>query len=268
MLDTTVRCGTTEGQRETSGSGIVEHGSSRNEHGSGSGPVSVLVVDDDQRVRTMVKWQLEAEGHEVTEAADGVEALARLRTTRPDMVILDLSLPAMGGLDLLRTVRRGELPGSEEIPVIVLSGRSDESDRILGLDLGADDYLVKPFSPGELAARVRSVLRRTSAAVVEETLTAGPLLIDVGARTVHREGEEVELTAREFDLLAFLAAHPRRVFSRAQLLRQVWEADPAYISDATVTEHVHRLRAKIEDDPSSPRLLLTRRGAGYQMDVA
>ena len=240
------------------------------EAGQGVGPLSVrvLVVDDDERVRTMVTWQLEADGHDVTEAADGVSALERLRTWCPGLVVLDLSLPAMGGLDLLRTVRRGGLPGSEDLPSIVLSGRSGESDRILGLDLGADDYLVKPFSPGELAARVRSVLRRASTAVGGDTLSAGPLDIDVTSRTARRDGTEIPLTAREFDLLAFLAAHPRRVFSRAQLLRHVWEADPAYLCDATVTEHVHRLRTKIEDDPSSPTLLLTRRGAGYQLDVS
>ena len=242
---------------------------SESEPGQGAGPASVrmLVVDDDERVRTMVKWQLEADGHVVTEAADGVSALEQLRTCRPGLVVLDLSLPAMGGLDLLRTVRRGDVPGSEQVPIIVLSGRSGETDRILGLDLGADDYLVKPFSPGELAARVRSVLRRASTAVTDDTLSVGPLEIDVRSQTVRRDGAEIALTAREFELLAFFAAHPRDVFSRAQLLRRVWEVDPDYISDATVTEHVHRLRAKIEDDPSSPTLLRTRHGAGYQLDV-
>jgi two-component system, OmpR family, phosphate regulon response regulator PhoB len=233
----------------------------------GTAPLRVLVVDDDERVRTMVKWQLEAEGHVVTEAADGVAALEGVRTTGPGMIVLDLSLPTMSGLDVLRTVRRGDVPGSEDVPIIVLSGRSGETDRILGLDLGADDYLVKPFSPGELAARVRSVLRRSGAANPGETLTVGPIEIDLGSRTCLRDGVEVSLTAREFDLLAFLAAHPRRVFSRAQLLRRVWDADPDYLCDATVTEHVHRLRAKIEEDPSSPTLLLTRRGVGYQLDA-
>lgn len=230
-------------------------------------PVRVLVVDDDDRVRTVVRWQLEADGHDVIEAADGHSALERLRSDTPGIVVLDLSLPAVGGLELLRTVRRGEVPGGEDLPVLVLSGRSGESDRILGLDLGADDYLVKPFSPGELAARVRSLLRRSSIPVVVETLTAGPLDVDLRSRTVHRDGTEIELTAREFDLLAFLAAHPRDVFSRPQLLRRVWETDPAYLTEATVTEHVHRLRGKIEDDPSRPTLLRTRRGAGYQLDV-
>lgn len=248
----------------------MERGSSSEiEAGQGAGPASVrvLVVDDDERVRTMVTWQLEADGHEVTEAADGVTALEQLRRCCPELVVLDLSLPAMGGLDLLRTVRRGDVPGSEDVPIIVLSGRSGETDRILGLDLGADDYLVKPFSPGELAARVRSVLRRASTAFADETLSVGPLDIDVKTRTVRRDGTEITLTSREFDLLAFLAAHPRHVLSRAQLLRRVWKVDPEYLCDATVTEHVHRLRAKIEDDPSSPTLLRTRRGAGYLLDV-
>lgn len=251
---------------------LVTSGSdrSRTEFGQTAGPVPVrvLVVDDDQRVRTMVRWQLEADGHDVLEAADGVAALAALRTCCPGVVVLDLSLPAMGGLDLLRIVRRGDVPSGEDIPVIVLSGRSAEADRILGLDLGADDYLVKPFSPGELAARVRSVLRRSSTGLVDDVLSVGPLEIDITSRTVRRDGAELALTAREFDLLAFLAAHPGRVFSRAQLLRRVWQTDPDYLGDATVTEHVHRLRAKIEDDPASPTLLRTRRGAGYQLGLA
>lgn len=249
----------------------MEHGSNGSEteagQAAGSASVTVLVVDDDERVRTMVKWQLEADGHDVTEAADGVSALEQLRTDCPGLVVLDLSLPAMGGLDLLRTVRGGGVAGRENLPVIVLSGRSGEADRILGLDLGADDYLVKPFSPGELAARVRSVLRRASTPLAGDTLSAGPLEIDMTSRTVRRDGVEVELTSREFDLLAFLAAHPRHVHSRPELLRRVWEVDPDYLGDATVTEHVHRLRAKIEDDPSSPTLLRTRHGAGYQLDV-
>lgn len=250
----------------------MEHDSTGSEIKAGrracSASASVLVVDDDERVRTMVKWQLEAEGHEVSEAADGVSALEQLHTGCPGLVVLDLSLPAMGGLDVLRTVRGGGVARTQDVPVIVLSGRSGESDRILGLDLGADDYLVKPFSPGELAARVRSVLRRASTAVTDDTLFAGPLEIDMTSRTVRRDGAEIALTSREFDLLAFLAAHPRHVHSRAELLRRVWAVDPAYLGDATVTEHVHRLRAKIEDDPSSPTLLRTRHGAGYQLDVA
>lgn len=230
-----------------------------------AGPV--LVVDDDQRVRTMVRWQLEAAGHVVAEAGDGVAALERLRTCAPALVVLDISLPGMGGLDLLRAVRRGDVPDIRDVPIIVLSGHSGEADRILGLDLGADDYLVKPFSPRELAARVRSLLRRVGAAPAGEVLSAGPLAIDLPSRTVRRDGVEIVLTALEFDLLVFLATNPRRVFSRAELLRRVWKADPAYLSDATVTEHVFRLRAKIEDDPSAPTLLRTRRGAGYQLDV-
>jgi two-component system, OmpR family, phosphate regulon response regulator PhoB len=213
-----------------------------------------------------VRWQLEADGHDVVEAADGVAALERLRMCPPALVVLDLSLPAMGGLDLLRAVRRGDVLGCRDVPVIVLSGRSGEADRILGLDLGADDYLVKPFSPRELAARVRSLLRRAGTDV-GGALEVGPLTIDVASRAVRRDGTEIALTALEFDLLLFLATHPRQVFSRADLLREVWRADPTYQSDATVTEHVFRLRAKIEDDPSTPTLLRTRRGAGYHLEV-
>lgn len=222
----------------------------------------VLVVDDDERVRTVVSWQLEADGYVVVEAPDGAAALARIADDRPDLVVLDLSMPGVGGLDVLRRVRDGD--GS--LPVIVLSGRSGETDRIVGLDLGADDYLVKPFSPGELAARVRSVLRRSGRAAPQPVTRGSGLVVDPATRDVVADGRTVELTAREFDLLAFLVAHPRQVFSRAQLLKQVWRSDPGWQGEATVTEHVHRLRHKIEADPARPRRLRTVRGVGYQLE--
>jgi DNA-binding response OmpR family regulator len=210
----------------------------------------VLVVDDDQRVRTVVSWQLEADGFAVSEAADGAAALESIERERPDLVVLDLSLPGVGGLDVLRTVRGRERAGSTApLPVIVLSGRSGETDRIVGLDLGADDYLVKPFSPGELAARVRSVLRRG-------------LWVDETSRDVTVDGRVVELTAKEFDLLAFLARHPRQVFTRAQLLQNVWSSDRSWQGEATVTEHVHRLRQKLGPGASGQLLLQTVRGVG------
>jgi two-component system phosphate regulon response regulator PhoB len=216
----------------------------------------VLVVDDDPRVRTVVTWQLEAEGFRVAEAADGRRALETIEREQLDLVILDLALPGIGGLDVLRRLRQGDRDAA--LPVIVLSGRSGETDRIVGLDLGADDYLVKPFSPAELAARVRSVLRRAAPA---EPVAAGGLRIDHAAREVFVDGRETTMTAKEFDLLSFLAAHPRQVFTRAQLLDRVWASAAEWQSEATVTEHVHRLRQKL-----GPGLVRTVRGVGYRYE--
>ena len=229
-------------------------------------PHRVLIVDDDERVRTLVSWQLEAEGFTVVHAPDGASALDAIRGDRPDLVVLDLSLPGVGGLDVLRRVREDEKASTRPpLPVIVLSGRSGETDRIVGLDLGADDYLIKPFSPGELAARVRSVLRRSAPVPAgRPTATAG-LVVDEPSREVSVDGHAVELTAREFDLLAFLTRHPRRVFTRSQLLEHVWDATPEWCSEATVTEHVHRLRGKL--DPSGDRFLRTVRGVGYRLET-
>ncbi len=221
---------------------------------------SLLVVDDDSRVRTVVCWQLEAEGYVLYEAADGNAAWQAIAERRPDLVVLDLSLPGMSGLDLLRRLR----DAGDRTPVVVLSGRSGEGDRILALDLGADDYLVKPFSPGELAARVRSVLRRTSGQPARGpavTDAGSRLRIDPWTREVAFDGEPVSLTAREFDLLAFLASHPRQVFTRAQLLEQVWSSSRSWQSEATVTEHVHRLRHKL-----GSQYLVTVRGVGYRLE--
>lgn len=237
---------------------------------TGAAPSRVLVVDDDERIRTMLTWQLEAEGFAVRCAADGDDALDHIDRERPDLVVLDLSLPGTGGLDVLRRVRRQDsasrsaAPAAAPLPVIILSGRSGETDRIVGLDLGADDYLVKPFSPGELAARIRSVLRRARPAVpgsVHEQIR-----VDPATREAFVAGRLVELTAREFDLLAFLVRNPRQVFTRAHLLRAVWDSEARWQSEATVTEHVHRLRAKIETDPARPRWLRTVRGVGYRLE--
>ena len=226
----------------------------------------ILVVDDDERVRTLLSWQLEAEGFTVRCTASGTEALERIDSERPDLVVLDLSLPGVAGLDVLRRVRRREdLSLAGPLPVIILSGRSGETDRIVGLDLGADDYLVKPFSPGELAARVRSVLRRA------RPLPAAPpaqgLVVDVSTREAFAHGQRVDLTAREFDLLAFLVRNPRQVFTRAQLLRSVWDSEAAWQSETTVTEHIHRLRQKVERDPGRPTWLRTVRGVGYRWEA-
>jgi two-component system, OmpR family, phosphate regulon response regulator PhoB len=226
----------------------------------------VLIVDDDQRVRTVVSWQLEADGFAVTEAGDGASALAQIEHNRPDLVVLDLSLPGIGGLDVLRRVREAE-GAAPPLPVIVLSGRSGETDRIIGLDLGADDYLVKPFSPGELAARVRSVLRRSRPGAVSARPASG-LWVDETSRDVTLDGRSVDLTAKEFDLLAFLARHPRQVFTRAQLLQHVWGSAKGWQGEATVTEHVHRLRQKLGSCGDGRPIVQTVRGVGYRMEPA
>jgi two-component system phosphate regulon response regulator PhoB len=224
----------------------------------------VLVVDDDEAIRTVVRWQLDDAGFRVVEAQDGPSALRRLRNDQPALVVLDLSLPGLGGLDILRQVRGGQT-GRTDLPVIVLSGRSGESDRIAGLDLGADDYLVKPFSPGELAARVRSVLRRSTPELSGEAIVIDTWRIELASRRVEVAAAEVELTPKEFDLLAFLATHPNQAFTRSQLLDRVWNSSSQWLGEATVTEHVHRLRLKLETDSVRPRMLLTVRGIGYQL---
>jgi two-component system phosphate regulon response regulator PhoB len=221
----------------------------------------VLVVDDEPEVRSMVTWQLEAEGFVVVEAADGEEALRRAKTDRPDLLVLDLSLPGKGGLEVLATLRR-----DSALPVIVLTARRDETDRIVALDLGADDYVVKPFSPRELAARARSVLRRSQPAEPAHALSYDGLVVDTIARIARHEGAVLTLTAREFDLLAYFAAHPMRAFTRAELLTAVWSSSPDWQVEATVTEHVHRLRQKIEQDPAQPRWIVTVRNAGYRFE--
>lgn len=224
----------------------------------------VLVVDDDEAIRTVVRWQLDYAGFRVAEAGDGQVALRRIRDDNPALVVLDLTLPGVGGLDVIRAVRSGRT-GRTDTPIIVLSGRNGETDRIVGLDLGADDYLVKPFSPGELAARVRSVLRRSVSEDAQQPCEVGRLRVEPASRRVLVDGTEVELTSKEFDLIAFLAAHPRQVFTRKQLLEKVWNSSPEWLGEATVTEHVHRLRHKLETDSARPGLLRTVRGLGYQL---
>jgi two-component system response regulator ResD len=220
----------------------------------------VLVVDDEPTVREVVQHYLEREGYRVQVAGDGAAALAALAADAPDLIVLDLMLPGVDGLDVCRQVRaRGSTP------IIMLTAKGHESDRIVGLELGADDYVVKPFSPRELVARVRSVLRRTLASDAQRPapLQAGDVRVDPSTREVTVAGRPVSLTVREFDLLAFLVRHPRQVFTRGQLLRQVWEY--TWLGDtSTVTVHVRRLREKVEDDPSNPRRLQTVYGVGYR----
>jgi DNA-binding response OmpR family regulator len=223
----------------------------------------ILVVDDDVELRSVVRSALERDGFTVDEAGDGAVALTKIATLAPELVVLDLCLPTVGGLDVLRTMSAAAEPAP---PVIALTGLGDEADRIVGLELGADDYVVKPFSPRELVARVRSVLRRTRGSDPATVLEFGDLRIDTATREVRVRGEPVELRRREFDLLEFLCSSPRRVFSRDQLLVNVWQSDPDWQNPSTVGEHVHRLRAKVEDDPARPRRIVTVRGVGYRFE--
>jgi len=221
----------------------------------------VLVVDDEPRVREVVARYLQLDGYEVEVAVDGEDARRSLADFMPDLVVLDVMLPAGSGLDVLREIRR-----YGELPVILLTARAEEADRVAGLELGADDYVVKPFSPRELTARVRSVLRRATPRPLLGRLLFEGLTIDVTSREVSADGIEVELTAREFDLLAFLASSPRQVFSRGQLLNQVWGSSTDWQDPATVTVHVRRLRQKIEADPQNPRWITTVWGVGYRFE--
>ena len=221
---------------------------------------TVLVVDDEPIVRDVVVRYLVREGYATLEANDGEAARALVEEAAPDLVVLDVMLPGTDGLELCRWIR-----ARSELPVIMLTARGEEADRIVGLELGADDYVTKPFSPRELAARVRTVLRRARAgSAPTEQIAFGDVVLDAQTREVRRAGGEVRLTAKEFDLLWFLASHPRRVFGRDQLMSRVWGYEAA-LDTGTVTVHVRRLREKIEDDPSSPRHLQTVWGVGYRL---
>jgi DNA-binding response OmpR family regulator len=231
-------------------------------------PGRILVIDDDPTVAEVVAGYLTRAGHQVERAADGDRGLALARAHRPDLLVLDLMLPGIDGLEVLRRVRADE--GGAELPVVLLTAKGDEADRILGLELGADDYVTKPFSPRELVLRVRSVLRRSRAgaagAPVGGPLLSGDIRLDPQARRAHRKGSERPLTLREFDLLAFLLRNPHTVFSREELMRHVWGWDFGDLS--TVTVHIRRLREKIEDDPAAPALITTVWGLGYRYDPA
>lgn len=228
-----------------------------------SGATRVLVVDDEPTVREVVVGYLRRDGHEVSEAADGPSALDLLEAEEFDLVVLDMMLPGVNGLDILRRIR-----STGDMPVIMLTARAEESDRVAGLELGADDYVVKPFSPRELAARVNGVLRRAApkAPVTTDRLEFDGLVVDHRAREVTLAGELVELTPKEFDVLAHLAGAPRQVFSRADLLRDVWQSSPEWQDPATVTVHVRRIRNKIETDPEHPRWITTVWGVGYRFE--
>ena len=223
----------------------------------------MLIVEDDPNVSEVVARYLEREGYRVEVASDGAAGLERALADLPDLVVLDLMLPSVGGLEVCRRLRE-----VAPVPVIMLTARGEEADRIAGLELGADDYMAKPFSPRELTARVRAVLRRANGALASATepalLRAGDLDVDVIAHEVHIGGELVALTAKEFDLLAHLMRHPRRAFRREELLDDVWGF--SYGDTSTVTVHIRRLREKIEPDPSAPRYVTTVWGVGYRFE--
>jgi two-component system response regulator ResD len=222
---------------------------------------SVLVVDDEPTIAEVVARYLERAGYRTRVAADGVEAIAAATDQRPDLVVLDLMLPGIDGLEVMRRLREHD---RERIAVILLTAKGEESDRIVGLRLGADDYVVKPFSPAELVARVDAVLRRFDTSPAHEApLVMGEIEIDPGARRVFVEQQEVQLTQREFDVLLFLARHPGQVFSRNQLMDAIWQYS-FYTDTSTVTVHIRRLRSKIEADPSRPRHIQTVWGVGYR----
>ncbi|MBZ0278755.1 MAG: response regulator transcription factor [Anaerolineae bacterium] len=234
---------------------------------------TVLVVDDEPTIREVVRRYLERDGCRVVEAGDGITALKILEESPPDLLILDLMLPGIDGLTITRRLRDPESPEmlmtEGAVPIIMLTAKSEEHDRILGFALGADDYVTKPFSPGELVARVKAVLRRTQAGnpqLSERPLHFDRLNIDPRTREVTLDDAPLLLTAKEFDLLYFLASRPRQVFSRDQLLDQVWGY--AYFGDpSTVTVHVRRLREKIEPDPANPTFIQTVWGVGYKFEA-
>jgi DNA-binding response OmpR family regulator len=228
-------------------------------------PRRILVVDDESNIREVLTHYLEAAGFAAIEAADGITALRLAAASPPDLVVLDLMLPGIDGMEVCRRLR-----AESAIPILMLTAKTEEDDKLAGFNLGADDYVTKPFSPREVVVRVQALLRRVEALtvpamVLDDTLRIGELVIRPQLRQVERQGRLLDLTAKEFDLLRFLAAHPRQVFSRQQLLDQVW--DIGYYGDAsTVTVAICRLREKLEVDPAHPRHLRTVWGVGYKFE--
>lgn len=230
----------------------------------------ILIVDDETTVRDVVRRYLEHDGYQVVESSDGEKALALLRGSLPDLIVLDVMLPGIDGFALTRALRRQEVAGGKTvaIPIILLTARTSELDRLEGFDVGADDYVVKPFSPRELAARVKAVLRRVGRlddTPAQQPIIHGGISVDPLGRSVNVDGRAVQLTVKEFDLLYFLMRYPRQVFTRVQLLDEVWGYE-FYGDDSTVTVHIRRLREKIEGNPSEPVYLLTVWGVGYKFE--
>lgn len=223
----------------------------------------ILIVEDEEAISTLVKYNLEQEGFTVYVADDGEEGLLLLKEKKPDVMVLDWMLPGMSGIEVCRQIRRGQ--ETRNIPVIMLSARGEEDDRIRGLDCGADDYITKPFSPAELIARVRAVLRRIRPALADKTLEFLDVKLDASSHHVTRKGKDVHLGPTEFRLLLYLMEHPGRVFSREQLLDSVWGHD-IYVELRTVDVHIRRLRKALEVDENLPDLIRTVRSAGYALE--
>ncbi len=225
----------------------------------------IIIVEDERDIADLVLHTLSKEGYQATVVRDGAEALSRIRQESFDLILLDLMLPGLPGMEICRMVRGN--PATKLTPIIMLTARSEEVDRVLGLELGADDYITKPFSPRELLARIKAVLRRMSAS--EEAtgrIQFEGLIIDPEAYTVTKNGQKVDLSATEFRLLHYLVQKKGRIFSRDQLLDAVWK-DEALVEPRTVDVHIRRLRSRIEDDPSSPMYIKTRRGIGYYVEA-
>ncbi len=226
----------------------------------------VLVIEDERDIRELVRLCLEAEGFQVLEAGDGEFGLSLVRRERPALVVLDLMLPGLGGLEVCRRIRADA--ATARLPVVVLTARSAEADKVVGLEMGADDYVTKPFSPRELAARVKALLRRAyegPPATPHEVYARGPLRVDFDTYEVFVDGRRVELSLREFELLRFFITHPNRVYERGQLLDLVWGPE-TYVEPRTVDVHIRRLRKRIERDDSAPEMIVTVRGVGYMFD--
>jgi len=227
--------------------------------------MKILIVDDEPDILELVSYNLKKEGFEVSSASDGNEALVRIKKADFDFLILDLMLPGVQGMELCRILRNS--PATRHIPVIMLTAKGEEVDRIIGLETGADDYMTKPFSPRELVARVKAVLRRTSERVADDrTIRVGDLLINKETYTVLKKNLPITLSSTEFRLLLYLAERKGKIFSRDQLLDAAWK-DEAFVEPRTVDVHIRRLRTQIEDDPSDPQYIKTRRGIGYYMDA-
>jgi two-component system phosphate regulon response regulator PhoB len=224
----------------------------------------VLIVEDEAALVTMLRYNLEKEGFVVCEASDGEEALVQIAERKPDVVLLDWMLPLVSGIEVCRQIRRS--PASRTLPIIMLTARGEEGDRVRGLNSGADDYVVKPFSPSELIARLRAVMRRAKPASADEVLRFSDLAMDLAAHRVTRSGKPVHLGPTEFRLLRFLMQHPGRVFSREQLLDQVWGHD-VYVESRTVDVHIRRLRKALNENETAD-LVRTVRSAGYALDMA
>jgi len=225
--------------------------------------IKVLIVEDEKRIVDLIRLYLEREGYAISVASDGMEALSLFREHRPDLVILDLMLPGIDGLEVCRKIRQ-----ISTVPIIILTAKGEETDKVVGLSIGADDYVTKPFSPKELLARIRAILRRVRLwqATDEELLGDDRLKVNTATRQVWLNGKEITLTALEFDLLATLTASPGRVFSREQLLNLVWGVD--YVGDPRVVDvHIGNIRKKIEENPSSPELIKTVRDVGYKFEA-